>query len=138
MGRWMTAAYLNQSNQVLARIEASRKSAGSVLPAIQAADQDAGAALVATAQRRYDAATVAAKRAYDRLVAAAARLQISLEPQARPADDRAYGASPMFVDPIPPLSFGRPALAKTAPTRVAVAEIPVPAAPTAGWVQISP
>ncbi len=108
MGRWMTAAFLNQSNQVLARIMASPRSAR-VNAEIIAADGFALDALLATGVRSYAEAALSAERAYDTLTAAAARIGVQIEPQAQPADRKGLGRSYMFVDPIPPVATDRPA-----------------------------
>jgi hypothetical protein len=106
MGRWMTAAYLNQSNQVLARILDSPR-ASQVHDTVLAADTHALRALIAYGAMDYQAAAAFAKRGYDGLLDAADALAIPIEPQARPAAMMASSPQRFFVDPVPPLVGGR-------------------------------
>lgn len=129
MGRWMTSAYLNQSNQVLSRLLASPR-ASRVSSAIVTADQDALAALIAIDARWYAAAAAHAKRAYDGLLRAAASIGVVIEPEARAADIKSWGRSDLFVDPIPPIDGERPASSAPKVRKVNLDGVPLPARPT--------
>lgn len=126
MGRWLTAAYLNQSNQVLARLFSSRRAPGAYA-AVSAADADALAALQAYANRNYIGAAFAAKQGYDRLLRAADDINVPIEPQARAADMKSQSPGRFFVDPIPPLGSEHPA-----PAGPAMRDVPRPELPDFG------
>lgn len=113
MGRWLTTGYLNQANQVLARILSSSR-APRAYGQISAADADAVAAFDAYQRRDYAGGAVLAKRAFDRLLRAAADIQVPIEPQAPSADMKSRSPARFFVDPIPP--FGDTRQAPAGPT----------------------
>lgn len=133
-GRWLTAAYLNQANQVLARIVAKRAWSAHEDRLVEA-DGDALAAVVEIGERNYEAGARHAKHAYDLLLEVAADLRIVIEPQARPADDKAFGRSTMFVDPVPAQVTGRP-VSNAEDRVVRLSGVPVPRSPRAGWVLV--
>jgi hypothetical protein len=97
MDRWMTAAYINQANVVLASIVASPR-AGQVAATLASADADATAALGAYASMNYPAAVASAKSAYTKVLAAAAAAKVPVEPQAYQADYKSKGKSAKFID----------------------------------------
>jgi len=97
MDRWMTAAYINQSNVVLASIVKSPR-AGAAATALVSADADAAQALASYGAMDYAGAVARAKRAYAKVLQAAAAIGVQVEPQAWPADYKAKGVSPKFVD----------------------------------------
>jgi len=97
MNRYLTSAYINQANQVLTAIYASPRAA-EASSLLTSADAHAGAALADYAAMNYAAAAFHAKAAYKDVLAAAAHIDVQVEPQAWPADFKAKGASPKFVD----------------------------------------
>jgi len=99
MNRYLTAAYINQANAVLAMIYASPRAAQATA-LLLAADAAAGAALTAMEGMNYPGAAAAAKLAYTRVLEAAASINVQVEPQNYTADYRAKGASPKFVDTV--------------------------------------
>lgn len=99
MNRYLTAAYINQANQVLARVLASPR-AGAVAGMIASSDGWAGAALAAHAASDWALAASRANAAYRRLLEAAAAIHVPIEPQAWQADYRGKGRSYMSVDPV--------------------------------------
>ena len=78
MNRWMTAAYINESNKILAKILVSPR-AGQVSSALSLADADAAAALVQYGNMDYLLAVEKSKSAFERVVAAATQINISIE-----------------------------------------------------------
>lgn len=78
MNRWMTAVYINQSNKILARILASPR-AGQVSTLLSSADADAAVALNRYGTMDYLLAVEKAKSAYERVVAAATQINITIE-----------------------------------------------------------
>jgi hypothetical protein len=99
MDRWKTAAYINQANAVLAQMDKSPR-AGEQALALRAADSLATSALGQYQAMNYRNAVREAKSAYVRVLAAAAAINVQVEPQAKQADYRAKGRSPKFVDPL--------------------------------------
>lgn len=97
MNRYLTSEYINQANAVLAKIYASPR-AGRVSAQLSAADALAGQALVAYAAMDYAGAAMYAKQAYAGVLAAAAQINVPVEPQSWQADYKAKGASDKFVD----------------------------------------
>ena len=100
MNRYLTAAYINQANVILAKIAASPR-ADQVQPQLAQADHDATAALHVYAGMDYLNAARLAKTAYERVRSAAAAIHVQVEPQAWQADYRAKGMSSHFVDELP-------------------------------------
>lgn len=131
-GRWLTAAYLNQANQVLARI-VTKRSWSTHQERLVEADDRALAAIGEIGERDYVAGARLAKQAYDLLLDVAADLNIVIEPQARPADDKAFGRSTMFVDPVPVQITGRP-VSTPSDRVVSLRSIPIPRGSGTGWV----
>ena len=97
MDRWMTAAYINQANSVLTSVLKSPR-AGATHAQLLSADADAAQALTRYEAMDYGAAVQRAKAAYAKVLAAAASINVKLEPQAWQADYKAKGQSPKFVD----------------------------------------
>jgi hypothetical protein len=100
MNRYLTSAYLNQANQVLAKIVASPR-ASQVQGAITTADATATEALTAFQASDWGSAAAKAASAYRGLLTAAASINVKIEPQAWQADYRSKGRSPKFVDTVP-------------------------------------
>ena len=99
MNRYMTSVYINQANTILADIYASPK-AGQVAGLLNSADNHAAAALVDYDAMAYDSAAAHAKAAYDDVLAAAAEINVKVEPQSWQADYKAKGQSAKFVDSV--------------------------------------
>ena len=97
MNRYMTSVYLNQANTILANIYASPK-AGQAASLLTSADNHAAMALSAYDAMDYAGAAYHAKMAYNDVLAAAAQIQVQVEPQSWQADYKAKGASSKFVD----------------------------------------
>lgn len=97
MNRYMTSVYINQANSILARIYASPK-AGKASSLLTSADGHAAAALAAYDTMDYAGAASEAKLAYEDVLAAAAQIQVQVEPQSWQADYKAKGKSGKFVD----------------------------------------
>ncbi|MCL7454717.1 MAG: hypothetical protein M8467_16900 [Anaerolineae bacterium] len=97
MNRYLTAIYINQANAILEAIYASPR-AGDAASLLTSADNHAAAALAAYGAMDYAGAAMHASLAYGDVLAAAAEIQVQVEPQAWPADYKAKGASPKFVD----------------------------------------
>ncbi len=95
MARWCTAAYINAANAILPKILASPR-AGEVSTALQWADVTAGNALAAYQSMDYAAAVIAAKRAYEDVLAAADTIHVPIEQQAWQADRKAHSKNDMF------------------------------------------
>jgi hypothetical protein len=99
MARYMTAHYINQANAVLASIYQSPR-AGDVSSLLTAADANAAAALSLYGGMNYSGAMMSAKSAYQNVLAAAARINVTVEPQNYTADYKAKGRSPKFIDTV--------------------------------------
>lgn len=99
MNRYMTSAYLNQANQVLADVVASPR-VDQVTGLLGNADDHAADALAAYDAMNYADAAQDAKAAFDAVLAAADEINVPVEPQAWQADYRAKGASSAFVDAV--------------------------------------
>jgi hypothetical protein len=97
MNRYLTSAYINQANSVLARIYASPRAAN-VASLLTSADAEAAAALSAYDAMDYPGATLRAKQAYASVLTAAAQINVPVEPQSWQADYKAKGHSSKFVD----------------------------------------
>lgn len=97
MNRYMTSVYINQSNTILHQIYVSPK-AGQVSDLLLSADHHATMALAEYATMNYAGAAFHAQKAYEDVVAAAAAINIQIEPQGWPADYKAKGKSAKFVD----------------------------------------
>jgi hypothetical protein len=97
MNRWMVSVYLNQANAVLAKVYASPR-AGEAGGLLTAADGNAASALAAYDAMDYADAVISAKSAYQGVIAAAAKIGVKVEPEARQADYKAFGKSFKFVD----------------------------------------
>ena len=78
MNRWMTAVYINQANKILARLVSSPRTA-EVSNVLSSADADAAAALVKYGEMDYLVAVEKAKSAYERILTAAAQINIHIE-----------------------------------------------------------
>lgn len=100
MNRYLTSVYLNQANQVLARIAASPRAA-SVMAALSAADGKATQALSNYAAMEYDDAAASAKSAYAQLLNAASAINVQIEPPSWQADYKAKRIGSHFVDRVP-------------------------------------
>jgi len=99
MNRYMTAIYLNQANSILADIYASPKAA-QASAFLTSADGNAALALAAYDAMDYAGAAMHAKNAYNDVRAAAAQINVQVEPQSWQADYKAKGESPKFVDSV--------------------------------------
>jgi hypothetical protein len=99
MDRWLTAAYINQANSVLASVYKSPR-VNRQAAALIAADAKANEALIQYQAMNYAAAVVSAKTAYVGVLAAAAAIGVKVEPQSYQADYKAKGKSPKFVDTV--------------------------------------
>jgi hypothetical protein len=78
MNRWMTAVYINQANKILARIVSSPLAA-QVDNILSSADTEAASALASYDNMDYRLAVEKSKSAYQRVVAAAAQINIAIE-----------------------------------------------------------
>lgn len=107
MGQWMTVGYLNEANQILARIYASPQ-ARSEDAAVVAADHSAVGAVLAYIQADYQTSAGLAKQSYEALLGVAARLHVPIEPEARQADVKAQSPGQFFADPVDPYRAARP------------------------------
>lgn len=99
MNRYLTSIYLNQANTILASIYASPK-AGQVAGLLTSADGHATLALSDYSGMNYAGSAFHAKKAYQDVLAAAAAINVQIEPQAWQADYKAKGASDIFVDSV--------------------------------------
>lgn len=98
MNRFMTATYLNGANAILADIIDSPR-ATRVEGRLQSADRSAAASLASYETMHYGDAAAAARDAYDEVLAAAAEIGVSVEPEAWQADYRAKkDVHPRFVE----------------------------------------
>lgn len=99
MNRFLTTTYINQANAILPKILRKPK-AHQVASLLSSADNDAANALTAYSNMDYFAASSHAKSAYQRVLNAAAQINVHIEPQAWQADRRSLGTSPMFFDSV--------------------------------------
>lgn len=99
MNRYMTSIYINQANTILARIYASPRAAKAA-SLLTSADGHAAMALAAYAAMDYAGAAHHAKLAYNDVLAAAAQINVQVEPQSWQADYKAKGESSKFVDSV--------------------------------------
>jgi hypothetical protein len=99
MNRYMTSVYLNQANTILADIYASAR-AGQANSLLTSADGNAAMALTAYDSMDYAGAASYAKQAYEDVLAAAAQINVQVEPQSWQADYNAKGESTKFVDTV--------------------------------------
>lgn len=99
MDRWLTAAYINHANSVLARIYASPR-VNAQAAALMAADAKAAEALAQYQSMNYGAAVISARTAYMGVLTSAAAIGVKVEPQSYQADYKAKGRSPKFVDTV--------------------------------------
>jgi len=97
MNRYMTSVYINQANAILADVYASSK-AGQAASLLTSADNHAAMALTAYDTMDYAGAAMHAKLAYEDVLAAAAQINVQVEPQSWQADYKAKGESTKFVD----------------------------------------
>ena len=97
MDRWLTAAFINQANSVLARVYASPRVATQA-GALVAADAKATEALAQYQAMNYPAAVISARAAYMGVLTVAAAIGVKVEPQSYQADYKAKGRSPKFID----------------------------------------
>jgi hypothetical protein len=95
----MLIHYINQANRILASIYASPR-AGDAAAQLLSADGLAASALTAYDAMEYRAAAARAKAAYQAVVAAAAAINVPVEPQAQPADYKAKSRNGKFVDTV--------------------------------------
>ena len=98
MNRYMTAIYINQANKILPTILSSPR-AKETTSQLFSADSDAAAALTSYGNMEYLNAAVSAKSAYDKVLAAAASINVKVEPEALPADYRRHRPNPGLFDP---------------------------------------
>jgi hypothetical protein len=97
MNRYLTSVYINQANSILASIYASPR-AGQAASLLTAADGQAAMALNEYASINYAMAASHAKMAYQKVLEAAAKVGVIVEPQSWQADYKAKGIGPKFVD----------------------------------------
>jgi hypothetical protein len=97
MNRWLTIGCLNEANAILGAIQKSPR-AGEAAPRIATADGDAAAALASCQAMDYAGAHAMANSAYRKIVAAAAQINVIVEPQSYQADYKSKGVSSKFVD----------------------------------------
>jgi hypothetical protein len=79
MNRYLTSVYLNYANRILERIYAKPRAADAA-NLLLAADAQAAQALVAYDIMDYAGAALAARQAYQHVLAAAAQLHVRIEP----------------------------------------------------------
>jgi hypothetical protein len=99
MDRSMLIHYVNQANRILASIYASPR-AGDAAAHLLAADGLAASALTAYDAMEYRVAVARGKAAYQAVVAAAAAIDVAVEPQAQQADYKAKSRNGKFVDTV--------------------------------------
>ncbi|WP_022801666.1 zinc metalloprotease [Deinococcus ficus] len=99
MNRYLTSVYLNQANNLLAKLASSSK-AGGLTAALTTADTAAASALSAYASMNYAGAVKQAHTAYFTVLDAMTAAGIKVEPQAWPADYKAKSGNPRFVDTV--------------------------------------
>ena len=107
MNRDLVAAYINESNSILQKIEASPH-AGQVDAIVGLADLDAAAALAQYQSMNYQAAAEKAKSAYQKILNAAAQIGIQIEPEAWQADWESAGQSYKFADKVADYQLNEP------------------------------
>jgi hypothetical protein len=95
MHRWLTATYINEANRILGKVAASPL-AGAVAGDMTSADGDAASALASYAGFNYQTAATEARRAYEKVLAAAKKINVPIEPQASQADYKSRGTSSKF------------------------------------------
>jgi hypothetical protein len=105
MNRWLTVGYINEANAILGTIQKSPR-AGEAAARIASADTDASSALASYAAMDYGAAHAMANSAYRKIIAAAAQINVKVEPQSYQADYKSHGISSKFVDSVPYDRFG--------------------------------
>jgi len=102
MNRWMTAAYLNQANQILGRITSSPRG-GQVAAELAAADTKFTSSLASYGELDYLGAVRQAKLGYEMILSAASRIGVQVEPESWPADVTAQNSrgiiSEVFTGP---------------------------------------
>ncbi|NKQ52858.1 hypothetical protein HFP15_08185 [Amycolatopsis sp. K13G38] len=101
LDRTLTAAFVNEANAVLARIDAGPR-ASEVADLVTAADDTATAALEDYQAMNYGSSVSKANSAYRTVLEAAARAGVPVEPEAPRADQNARGRAFPFVDPLAP------------------------------------
>ena len=99
MNRYLTSVYLNQANNLLAKLASSSK-AGGLTAALTTAYTAAASALSAYANMNYAGAVKQAHTAYFTVLDAMTAAGIKVEPQAWPADYKAKSGNPRFVDTV--------------------------------------
>lgn len=99
MNRWLTASYINQANSILTKVYKSPR-VSQQAAALLAADAKAATALAQYQAMNYGAAVATAKAAYTQVLAAAAAINVQVEPQAWQADYKAKGKSSKFIDTV--------------------------------------
>jgi len=99
MDRYMTTTYINMANAILGKVCKSSK-ASKVSSLLASADSDATDALDDYDNFDWSGAVVKAKSAYDKVMEAAAKINIKIEPEARSADLKARGRSDHLINPI--------------------------------------
>lgn len=99
MNRYQTVNFINQANGILADVVASPR-VGKVGSMLQAADAHAAMALAAYQAMDYAGAAAHANLAYRMVVEAAAKINVSVEPQSWQADYKAKATNPKFVDTV--------------------------------------
>jgi hypothetical protein len=107
MARFFTAAYINHANSILAKILASPR-AEEVFDSLVAADLRAANTLTAYQAMDYAQAAVFAKESYSQVLRAAAEIDVPIERQAWPADERANSTNEMFDWAIDNFGMNRP------------------------------
>ena len=107
MNRDLVAAYVNESNSILQKIEANPH-AGAVDAVVSSADLDATAALADYQSMNYQAAASSAKSAYQKILNAAAQIGIQVEPESWHADWESVGQSYKFSDKIADYQLNEP------------------------------
>jgi hypothetical protein len=105
MGRWTAAMALNEANQIIADIYESPRG-HEVDDALHIADLFAGAAVYwYKGESQYRIAASYAMHAYRHVVAAAASIDVQVEPEADPADTKSQALDAYFGDPVPSEQF---------------------------------
>src|SRR6185436_13055043 len=84
MHRWLTTTYINEANRILGWIAASPR-ASEIAADLTSADGNAASALTSYAGFNYLAAATEARLAYDKVLAAAGKIKVHVEPQASQA-----------------------------------------------------
>ena len=100
MNRWLTVGYINEANTIVGAIQKSPR-AGEAAPQIASADNDANSAIASFQTMDYAGAHALANSAYRKIVAAAAQINVKVEPQSYQADYKSKGVSSKFVDVVP-------------------------------------